>query len=135
MYSDRFLLNTFVSATLLLHGAPLLAETADERLESLDQKVRVLERKLELSEEDAAAKAKQQAGVNVGDTGVAIKSADGNFELRFRGYVQGGGAVLDNTVLYAVGVFNGVADGASSTTDANDRKDVAARLFFQPWYN
>jgi len=240
MYSDRFLLNTFVSATLLLHGAPLLAETADERLESLDQKVRVLERKLELSEEDAAAKAKQQAGVNVGDTGVAIKSADGNFELRFRGYVQVdsrnflgdsdnrltntflvrkarpvfegtfakyfdyrlmpefagssvslqdayvdvkywpaatiragkfkapvsllrlqsdtdtlfaeralvtalspdrdsgvqlGGAVLDNTVLYAVGVFNGVADGASSTTDANDRKDVAARLFFQPWYN
>src|SRR3569623_305660 len=240
MYSDRFLLNTFVSATLLLHGAPLLAETADERLESLDQKVRVLERKLELSEEDAAAKAKQQASVSAGDTGVAIKSAGGDFELRFRGYQQGdsrnffgdsdyrltntflvrkarpvfegtfakyfdyrlmpefagssvslqdayvdvkywqaatiragkfkapvslrrvhsdtdtlfaeralvtalspdrdsgvqrGGAVLDNTVLYAVGVFNGVADGASSTTDANDRKDVAARLFFQPWYN
>lgn len=240
MYSVRLLLTTFVSGTLLLNAAPLLAETPDDRVEALDQKVRVLERKLELADEEAAAKAKQQASVSAGDTGVAIKSAGGDFELRFRGYVQVdsrnffgdsdnrltntflvrkarpvfegtfakyfdyrlmpdfagtsvslqdayvdvkywpaaqvragkfkapvsllrlqsdtdtvfteralvtalspdrdsgvqlGGAVLDNTVTYAVGVFNGVADGASSTTDANDRKDVAARLFFQPWYN
>src|SRR3569832_105918 len=49
--------------------------------------------------------------------------------------VQIGGNVLDGPVNYAIGVFNGLADNASSVTDATDRKDVAARVFLQPWYN
>jgi len=36
-------------------------------------------------------------------------------------------------VSYAVGAFNGVADGASADTDPNDGKDVAGRLFVQPF--
>src|SRR3569833_2534684 len=88
MYSVRLLLTTFVSGTLLLNGAPLMAETSDDRVEALDQKVRVLERRLELADEEASAKAKQQANVSAGDNGVAIKSAGGDFELHFRGYVQ-----------------------------------------------
>src|SRR3569623_3369694 len=88
MYSVRLLLTTFVSGTLQLNGAPLMAETSDDRVEALDQKVRVLERKLELADEEATAKAKKQASVSAGDTGVAINSAGGDFELRFRGYLQ-----------------------------------------------
>lgn len=49
--------------------------------------------------------------------------------------VQVGGAVFDNTVNYAVGVFNGLANNAVSINDTNDNKEVAARLFFQPWFN
>lgn len=49
--------------------------------------------------------------------------------------VQVGGAVFDNTVNYALGVFNGLANNAVSVNDTNDKKDVAARLFFQPWFN
>ncbi|HYG61975.1 MAG TPA: porin, partial [Thermoanaerobaculia bacterium] len=36
-------------------------------------------------------------------------------------------------VTYAVGVFNGVPDGGTADSDTNDSKDVAARLFFQPF--
>lgn len=34
---------------------------------------------------------------------------------------------------YALGVFNGVADGGSADTDTNDDKDVVGRLFVQPF--
>jgi phosphate-selective porin OprO/OprP len=34
---------------------------------------------------------------------------------------------------YAVAVFNGVVDGGSGDTDANDDKDVVGRLFLQPF--
>jgi phosphate-selective porin OprO/OprP len=34
---------------------------------------------------------------------------------------------------YALGVFDGAVDGALIDTDANDGKDVAGRLFFQPF--
>ena len=36
-------------------------------------------------------------------------------------------------VQYAVGFFNGVPDGGSGDSDNNDAKDVAARVFFQPF--
>lgn len=37
-------------------------------------------------------------------------------------------------LLYAVGVFNGVPDGASGDGDNSDDKDVAARLLFRPFH-
>jgi phosphate-selective porin OprO and OprP len=50
--------------------------------------------------------------------------------------VQVGGALVDGTVNYAIGVFNGVADGATtSNADYDNDKDVAARLFVQPFKN
>ncbi len=45
------------------------------------------------------------------------------------------GEVLNGRLAYAVGVFNGVADGASGDGDANDRKETEARLFAQPFRN
>ena len=44
------------------------------------------------------------------------------------------GGFWENALSYQVGVFNGTADGGSSDFDANDGdKDVAARLFAQPF--
>ena len=45
------------------------------------------------------------------------------------------GKVLDSKLEYALGLFNGVNDGAESTTllDTNDDKDYAARIFATPF--
>src|SRR3954464_12431139 len=61
----------------------------EERLNELDQQVRVLQRLREISADSAAAAAKdrQSATANAKD-GFSIKSADGKYSLRFRGYVQ-----------------------------------------------
>jgi len=45
------------------------------------------------------------------------------------------GQVLNKTLDYYVGAFNGTTDGGSSTTDSNDDKSVAARLFATPFAN
>ena len=50
--------------------------------------------------------------------------------------VQVGGSFADGAFTYAAGVFNGVADGASSTNvDFDNDKDVVARVFAQPFKN
>lgn len=43
------------------------------------------------------------------------------------------GKVLDGAIHWAAGVFNGVPDGASGDEDVNDDKDLAARVFVQPF--
>ena len=43
------------------------------------------------------------------------------------------GELARGGVGYQLAVLNGVADGGSSDTDNNDSKDLAGRLFFQPW--
>src|SRR5919107_4662070 len=59
------------------------------RLNELDQQIRILQRLREISADSAAAAAKerQSATANAKD-GFTIKSADGKYSLRFRGYVQ-----------------------------------------------
>ena len=49
--------------------------------------------------------------------------------------VQVQGDLLGNHLFYAGGVFNGITDGSSSTTelDTNSGKDLAGRLVFTPW--
>lgn len=47
--------------------------------------------------------------------------------------IQLHGDLVGGNVSWAVGVFNGVPDGSSADADANDGKDIAARLFFQPF--
>lgn len=47
---------------------------------------------------------------------------------------QIGGDVLDGVLNYAVGIFNGVPDGSATVDlDAGDAKDIAARIFLQPF--
>ena len=47
--------------------------------------------------------------------------------------LQLSGDLLDGTVSYAAGVFNGVVDGGIADTDAWDSKDGVARIFVQPF--
>src|SRR5436305_1679574 len=47
--------------------------------------------------------------------------------------VQIQGDLAGGVVSYALGVFNGVPDGSSADTDTNNGKDIAGRLFFQPF--
>src|SRR5688500_8369491 len=66
-------------------GAPLTAA-------ELDQRLRVLERKLELQEEAAATKAASTPTVTLApDKGLAVKSPDGDSEIKLRGLVQADG--------------------------------------------
>lgn len=57
-------------------------------IQQLDQKIKVLERKQELDKESATEKAKTTAVVTAGAGGFQIRSADTNFVLKVRGYVQ-----------------------------------------------
>ncbi|HEX6901918.1 MAG TPA: porin [Thermoanaerobaculia bacterium] len=47
--------------------------------------------------------------------------------------LQIGGDLGGGVANYAVGFFNGVADGSSADVDSTDDKDVAARVFFTPF--
>lgn len=47
--------------------------------------------------------------------------------------VQLGGDLLGGKVEYAVGLFDGVVDGASGDADVTDAKEVAGRLFVKPF--
>lgn len=58
------------------------------RVEDLDQKLRILERLREIERDSIAAAAKGKASVTAGAGGFQLKSADGSFLLKLRGYVQ-----------------------------------------------
>lgn len=49
--------------------------------------------------------------------------------------IQVHGDLANAAVSYAVGLFNGVVDGGSGDTDTNDGKDLAVRVFAQPFRN
>ncbi|MFH0342880.1 MAG: OprO/OprP family phosphate-selective porin [Chromatiales bacterium] len=74
--------------------ASLAAEEAispavQQRIDELDLKVRTLERRLEVDQETKLAdKAKQTATVSAGADGFALKSTDGAFQLKLRGFLQ-----------------------------------------------
>jgi len=90
---------TATSANLFADDAsPALAGTIDQKIDQLDQEIRILKRQRELDQEQAqqkadlaVEKAKQTPIVTAGPEGFALKSADGNFVLRLRGYAQADG--------------------------------------------
>jgi phosphate-selective porin OprO/OprP len=50
--------------------------------------------------------------------------------------VQLQGALLDNTLTYALGWFNGAADGRDApASDADNNKELAGRIFLEPFRN
>ena len=88
----------YVAAGAILASA-LPANAQDETtilkqtVEELQQRVRILERKEELTKEAAAAvdKSKAPPTLSLGAGGLTVQSADSNFVLRLRGYVQADG--------------------------------------------
>ena len=61
---------------------------AADPVAALDQRLRILERKLELQAEEAAARAPTVPVVAVGDKGLSVKNARGDFEIRLKGGMQ-----------------------------------------------
>src|SRR5688500_6696848 len=59
-----------------------------KRIEELEQQIKVVNRRDELSEEAATEKAKSAVSVSAGAGGFQIRSADTNFLLKIRGYLQ-----------------------------------------------
>jgi phosphate-selective porin OprO/OprP len=91
--------NRWVAATAILSlsgavgqaqadGAGETIKALRKQMEELDQKVRILERKDELEKEVVAEKAKPATSVSAGASGFTIRSADTNFVLKLRGYIQ-----------------------------------------------
>ncbi len=73
------------------HGTADAVDDLRAQIRELDQKLRVLERKQEIDKEAAAEKAKTSTSVSAAATGFTIRSADTNFVLKIRGYVQADG--------------------------------------------
>jgi len=73
--------------------APEAAESAQRAasLEELDQRVRILERRLELEREAAEAKTRESPVLTAGKDGISLRSADGAFGVRFKGYLHADG--------------------------------------------
>src|ERR1035437_1205850 len=104
MNSRQQILSLIVAvATAAVTGTSLFADetntvpasTIDQRIDAMEQEIRTLKRLRELDQEQArqkvdqaAQKAKDTPIVTAGSDGFALKSADGNFLLRLRGYAQ-----------------------------------------------
>ncbi len=81
---------------------------SNDGLATLDQRLRVLERKLELQQDDATAKAQSAPVISLGEKGLAVRSADTQFEIKLRGTVQADlrqysgddGAAVNDTFLF-----------------------------------
>lgn len=65
-----------------------LINRLSQRLEELEQQVKILQRNRELDAEAAEAKARETPRITAGSHGFSISSADTNFVLKIRGYVQ-----------------------------------------------
>ena len=72
-----------------LMAATVHAQTnIEQRLDELEKEIRILKRQKELDQEQADQKAKETPIFTAGKEGFALKSADGNFQLRLRAHVQ-----------------------------------------------
>ncbi|HSH97641.1 MAG: porin [Methylophilaceae bacterium] len=77
--------NSFaVAATTEADDIQALRKTIEE----LDQKIKVIERKNEISAEESAAKKKETPVLKASQDGFGFKSADNNFEIKFKGLIQ-----------------------------------------------
>lgn len=64
------------------------AASDKQRIEELEQRLLILERKLEIQNEEAATKAKDAPITTAGDKGFSLKSAKGDYELKFTALAQ-----------------------------------------------
>ena len=71
--------------------APRTLDALETQIEQLDQQIRIVSRQLEIEREQASERAKTTPVVGAGREGFAMRSADGAFQLRLRGYIQSDG--------------------------------------------
>lgn len=107
--------NRWVVAAAIINtqtaGVLLADETADtiqhlkQHIEALDQKVKILERNRELDQEAAGEAARTAPRISAGAGGFALSSADTNFVLKVRGYVQADGRFYANNQIQGNSTF------------------------------
>jgi phosphate-selective porin OprO/OprP len=79
-------------------GTPPLSLEA--RVDDLDQQIRILQRLRELAADSAATAARDKVTATAGARdGFSLKSADGKYSLRFRGYFQSDGRLFPGTAV------------------------------------
>lgn len=72
-----------------LLAAPAIAqEDLRTKVDDLEQQLRILKRQLELDKESSVEKSKTTPVVSLGAGGLNIRSADTNFVMKIRGYIQ-----------------------------------------------
>jgi phosphate-selective porin OprO/OprP len=69
-------------------AAESTTESIEKRLEDLEQELRILRRQAEIEREERDARAKDAPVFTAGREGFALKSADGAFQLKLRGYLH-----------------------------------------------
>jgi phosphate-selective porin OprO/OprP len=106
LYLTRTLLS-LLSVASFASVATAEEPSADRaHVEALEQRLKILERKLELQTEEATRQAKEAAVVSASDKGFAIRSATGDFEIKFnalgqvdhRAFIDDEGAFRDGFV-------------------------------------
>jgi len=75
------------------------ARTLAARVDQLDQQIRILQRLRELAEDSAANAAKSATTATASKDGFQLKSADGKYSIRFRGYLQSDGRFFPSSEL------------------------------------
>ncbi len=80
--------------------------TLASQVQRLDQQLRVLQRLRELERDSIVAASKTKAGLTASKDGFTIKSADGDFQLKLRGYLQADGRFfLSDSVVQGTNTF------------------------------
>jgi phosphate-selective porin OprO/OprP len=69
-------------------GAPAIDDADRARLRDVEQQVEILKRKLEVRDEEEQQKAGRSAIAGAGPDGFFVRSADGKFQIKLRGYTQ-----------------------------------------------
>jgi len=93
-YPGRKLALASCAATAVCVGGltcPAGAQSIEElrtSVDELNQKIRILERKSEIEKEASAEKSKTAPSISAGPGGFSFRSADTNFVLKLRGYLQ-----------------------------------------------
>lgn len=70
--------------------------TAEELIEELSMQIRILARQVELDRDAAAERARSAPQPAAGRSGFSVRSSDGNFRLRLRGYMHSDGRFFLN---------------------------------------
>ena len=92
--SPALVFSAVVSGGLVAGTMNAYADDSEElaklraQIEELDQKIKVLDRKNEIAAEESAAKKKETPIVSASKDGFGFKSADGNFDIRFKALMQ-----------------------------------------------
>ena len=97
-------------AALLSTNVGFAQEDLKNRVEELEQQLKILKRQLEIDKEASTEKSKTTPVITAGANGFSFRSADTNFVLKLRGYIQ-----ADARFYPGDSSGSGVNDGANDT--------------------